>query len=442
MQEKNAPHVAVVSLWGKPLGAVSDAHGLSFQYDPSWVKSSVEVSPLRMPLRGDAVHRFPHLAKIEAFQGLPGLLADALPDQFGNKLAAAYYASKNKSIASLSPVERLLYMGKRAMGALEFEPAVLGPQSLKNAEIIEVKKLVEQSRRLIEGHMNAAIPDTLAELIRVGGSAGGARPKAVVLWDKDTHVMRSGFAAPRKGEEAWLIKFDGTGSLEHPDAKPQPFNRIEYVYSLLARQAGIQMSDTAIFEDGDFAHFMTKRFDRDGKQKHHIHSLAGMLHVDFNDPQAIDYLDYLDTCRKLGMGQPSLAEAYRRVVFNIIGVNQDDHVKNFAFRLKEGGQWELAPAYDLSFVKGQGWTKEHQIRLLGSTSSEDFTYEKLILLGKQFDLPAREIVQEVADAFQQWPALAKLNNVPERYIQTIQGQHRFHLSSPVAAKSVRSPKFN
>ena len=409
--------IASVTLWGRLLGVVKATHrSVSFSFDDSWVNSGVEVSPLKMPLIRGEVYQFNELLRKHTFQGLPGLLADALPDQFGCAVAAAFLAKRGKVFEELSPVHKLRYMGCRSMGALEFEPAL---ETVKdNPDFLEVRALVEQSRRLISGTIDGDgalnLTETFSELIRVGGSAGGARPKAVVLWDDQAKTIRSGFAKPHKNEKAWLIKFDGTGTMENPDATPKPYNRIEYVYSLMARAAGIEMAPTFLHEDGPYAHFMTQRFDREGGQKHHVHSLGGLMHVDFNEPQSIDYLDLLSVCRRMGSSHDRLEQMFRRIAFNIIAVNQDDHVKNFAFMMKDGQPWDLAPAYDLSFVKGIGWTRNHQIRLMGH-----FNIDR-----------AEALIDEVTEAVSQWPTTARQNQVPERYIDTIALEHRLFLGRP------------
>jgi serine/threonine-protein kinase HipA len=426
MTQKN--QVANVMLWGKQVGIVDDSYGLQFQYSKEWLESGVEVSPIRMKLSSE-IYEFKGLENSSTFQGLPGLLADALPDQFGSKLAESYFAKQGRTIASISPVEKLLYMGKRAMGALEFEPVLRKGMRHDASEIIEVRTLVEQSRRLIQGQPKGAIRETLAELMSVGGSAGGARPKAVVLWNREKNEMKSGFAAAKSGDESWLIKFDGTGTIEHPSADPKPYNRIEYVYSLLAAEAGIKMSETAIFEDGDLAHFMTKRFDRLGEKKHHVHSLCGMLHSDFNVPQTLDYIDVLDLCQKLKMNSKDVEQMFKRMAFNVIGVNQDDHTKNFAFIRKQNEDWALAPAYDLSYVKGLGWTKQHQLRVGGMTDSSQFSNQLMVSIGQQFGLSnAQEILEEVGAAFEKWSALALDNGVPKNYIEAIASEHRLNLT--------------
>lgn len=421
--------LANVMLWGKRLGVVRNATGkVEFQYDPQWVGSGVGVSPILMPLSNN-IYSFPELNRVDVFQGLPGFLSDALPDQFGNKIINQHLASQGRLLTDLTAVEKLLYMGNRSMGALEFEPAINQSKHKDVNQILEVRSLMEQSRLLLSGDSLYVLQNTLNELLRVGGSAGGARPKAVVLWNKKNNKMKSGFATANKEDESWLIKFDGTGTLENPDKSPKPYNKIEFTYSELAKMAGIEMTETKLFLDGDFAHFMTKRFDRDGARKNHIHSLGGLLHMDFNQPGLVGYEQFFETCRRLKLAQVEIDQAYRRMLFNIVGVNQDDHVKNISFMRREGGDWGLSPAYDISFVKGHGWTKNHQMSVFGELDGDKITRKSLVDLGNIYDVRKPEkIVDEVVDVFSHWPSLAIQNEVPKKYVDAVSSQLRLNLS--------------
>jgi serine/threonine-protein kinase HipA len=421
-------HVAQVKVWGESVGAVSDTNGqIAFEYDPNWLKENQELSPIHLPNKKD-VFVFGHLMRNETFQGLPGLLADALPDQFGNKIIAQHFKKSGRLFTDLSPVEKLLYMGSRSMGALEFEPATKAERTKEVDEILEVKTLMEQSRRLIQGDLDHVLTETYAELLRVGGSAGGARPKAVIVWDKEKKILRSGFVKPKRNEEHWLIKFDGTGTLENPDSSPKPYNKIEYVYGKIAKLAGINMTEIDLYQSGDYAHFMTKRFDRDGVHKHHMHSLGGMIHEDFNQPQSVSYEQYLATCQRLGLSREELKEAFRRCVFNVVAVNQDDHIKNLSFLSKQGGGWELAPAYDISYVKGVGWTRYHQMTLNGKYDGALVEEKDFEEVARKFEIEgAKDVFDEVSTAVAAWPSLAKQEGIPKDYIETIQKEHRLHL---------------
>ncbi len=395
---------ARVHLWGALVGTITEFQNgrIGFSYDPAYLESGVALSPRFLPLEARSFE-FPELRGMEAFLGLPGVLADSLPDTFGNLIIRGYFESLGQPDKALSPVQRLLYVGNRAMGALEYAPH-LQRKTPDDERALEVKALVESARKLIEGEAG----DAVQEIMRVGGSAGGARAKALILWDRAKQRVRSGFARPRDGEEAWLIKFDGVGSANVVDNKAKPFNRIEYSYALLARRLGLHMADVDYLEDeSGLFHFMTRRFDRDERNKHHLHSLGGITHIDYNQPQAYSYDAWLRLILDLKLGYPALDQAYRRMLFNIVGRNQDDHVKNIAFLMRDRATgWELAPAYDLTYAAGSNYTRLHQMTSAGK--ADDFTGKELIELGRKFDIkhPAR-ILDETIAAFSEWPELAR-----------------------------------
>ena len=417
---------ARVMLWGELVGHVREYQNgrIGFDYDADYLLTGPSLSPRFLPLER-RVFEFPELRSLEAFQGLPGVLADSLPDTFGNMVIRKYFEERGEPDNELSPVQRLLYIGNRAMGALEYSPA-LQKKTPEDERALEVQSLVESARRLIEG----AADEAVHEIMRVGGSAGGARAKALILWDREKNRVRSGFARSRPGDEPWLIKFDGVGSANALDLKAKPFNRIEYTYALLARQLGIDMADVAYLEEADSGlfHFMTRRFDRGGDSKHakiHMHSLAGMTHVDFNVPQAYSYEAWFRLIMTLKLGASALEQAYRRTLFNIVGRNQDDHVKNIAFLLDSPtATWRLAPAYDLTFAAGRGYTLRHQMTV--GARSDGFQIDDLVDIGQQFDVPRpREIVDQTIAAFAGWPSLAKEWGVLPDQIKTVAAMHRF-----------------
>ena len=263
---------AEIFLWKHRVGAISEQDNgiITFEYDPEFARSGLEISPIHLPLKLVGPVTFAELQRVDAFNGLPGVLADALPDRFGNAVIKKYFSDRGRPDAAMSPVQKLLYIGHRAIGALEFRPALRLPQTPAEKQSLEVSELVEQARRLVEGRVDVAIP----EIMRVGASAGGARAKALILWNRETHTVRSGFAAPAHGDEAWLIKFDGVGDLDAPNSNPQPYNRIEYAYSRIALDAGVEIPATELLQERGFAHFMVRRFDRAGKTRLHMHSLA------------------------------------------------------------------------------------------------------------------------------------------------------------------------
>jgi serine/threonine-protein kinase HipA len=407
---------AEVRLWGEFVGAAAETEDgqVAFEYDPSFRDLGLEISPLELPLSTQGPVTFPELARLDAFEGLPGLLADALPDRFGNAVIKRYFAGKGRPEDALRPVQKLLYIGDRAMGALEFRPP-LAVRRPAERESLEVAELVRQARLVIEGDPEVSIP----EMMRVGASAGGARPKALILWNRQANQVRSGFARQRAGDEHWIIKFDAVGELGQPDDRPKPFNRIEYAYSRLAAAAGIEMAETELFEEGGNGHFLTKRFDRDGEGRLHLHSLGGLQHVDFNQPGAYSYEQFLRTILTLGLDYPELEQAYRRAVFNIVAVNQDDHVKNVSFLMDRQGRWRLAPAYDLTFAKGQGYTRLHQMAL--NDKRDEFTREDLLELGAKMDIrrSGQEVIDEVVEAVSGWPKAAAAARVPRERIESI-----------------------
>lgn len=413
---------AKVSLWGNTVGHVREYQNgrIGFDYDKNHLLTGPSLSPKFLPLAA-RVFEFPELRAMESFQGLPGALADSLPDTFGNLVIRKYFEERGEPENALSPVQRLLYIGNRAMGALEYAPA-LQRKTPEEERALEIRSLVESARQLIEGEPGEAVH----EIMRVGGSAGGARAKALILWNREKARIRSGFARIRDGEEAWLIKFDGVGSANALDRKAKPFNRIEYTYALLARQLHIDMEEVSFLEEPESGlfHFMTRRFDRAGIEKRHMHSLAGMTHVDFNRPQAYSYEAWFRLIMELGLGATALEQAYRRMLFNIVGRNQDDHVKNVSFLL-DGPRalWRLAPAYDLTFAAGSGYTLRHQMTAGGL--SDGFAREGLSEIGERFDIQRpRQIIEQTVEAFSAWPSLAREWKIPEAQIAAVSALHR------------------
>jgi serine/threonine-protein kinase HipA len=410
-----------VWIWKHFVGAVAEASDgqITFEYDPTFARAGLEISPLLLPTSRQGPLVFPELRRVEAFSGLPGVLADALPDRFGNAVIARYFSDRGRPGDALRPVQKLLYVGKRAMGALEFRPPLRVDRAAQR-EPLAIAALVAQARVVVEGRADVAIP----EIMRVGASAGGARPKALVLWNKRANALRSGFAKPQAGDEHWIVKFDGVGELDAPDPNPAPFNRIEYVYSRLARDAGIEMPETRILEERRCAHLMVKRFDRDGNRRLHLHSLGGLHHVDYNSPGQFSYEQFLRTILQLGLDYPTLEEGFRRAVFNVIGVNQDDHVKNISFLMDERGNWRLAPAYDITYARGSGYTRTHQMSL--NNKVDGFSREDLLAVGASMGLKrdGADIIDAVVAAIRKWPEYAKEAGVPRERITFIASEHR------------------
>ena len=416
-------------LWGRDVGILGEsaAGRITFEYDPAFRGSGLDISPIHLPVRRRGPASFPELARKTAFMGLPGVFSDALPDRFGNAVIRRYFTDRGRPVDAMSPLQRLLYLGDRAMGALEFRPALDREESTEEA--LEVRELVDQARHIIEGDVSVKIP----EIMQIGGSAGGARPKALILWNRTTNRVRSGFATPEVGDEPWLIKFDGvsgdsSGQGMRAERCPGPWGRIEYAYSQMARDAGIDIADTHLLRDGDFAHFMTRRFDRTladttaSAGKLHFHSLGGLQHLDFNDQFAFSYEGYFDTIRAIGLKQGSVDEAFRRMAFSVATVNFDDHVKNFGFLMSPAGRWRLAPAYDITYAENEAWTRQHQMSVGGKFRG--ITGADVLRVGDMYDVPegGKGIVGEVVGALGHWREYAGEARVPGEMVEFLEGR--------------------
>jgi serine/threonine-protein kinase HipA len=430
--------LAEVKLWGRTIGAVSLEDGsrsAAFQYDPAFAQSGIEVSPVTMPL-GDRVYVFPDLPP-KTFRGLPGLLADSLPDRFGHALIDAWLATQGRTPESFNAVERLCYTGTRGMGALEFAP-VLGPKP-QRATMIEIDALVRLASEILSHRKNlkttfasASRKNALNDILRVGTSAGGARAKAVIAWNRDTNEVRSGQVAAGTGFEYWLLKFDGvTGNQDKELEDPKGYGAIEYAYFLMARAAGVTMSECRLLEENGRRHFMTRRFDRlAGGEKLHLQSLGALAHLDFNHAGACAYEQALLVIRQLNLPMEAVEEQFRRMTFNIIARNQDDHVKNIAFLMDKAGRWSLAPAFDVTYSYNPAgvWTATHQMTMNGKR--DGFTLADFRACAKSALMKrgrAEAIVGEVRAAVARWPEYAEQAKVTNSWRKQIQQNFRLEL---------------
>lgn len=414
-----------VHLWGRHVGAVAldPAYGYyAFAYTEAFRKSGIEPSPLHMPTAEDGVFLFTDLPQA-TYKRLPALLSDALPDDFGNALIDRYMADKGLAAAAVTPLDRLAYMSTRAMGALTFKPA-RGPAH-KRATAIKLSALVQQARQAVAGvidddeHANAA----LRSIIEVGTSAGGARAKAVVAWNPATDEIRAGQLDAPVGFEQWLLKFDGMG-VDKELGMSQDYGRIEYAYHLMAVAAGIDMRPCRLLKENGRAHFMTQRFDRGpGGARHHMQSLCALAHLDYKKKGANAYSQLFATIRALGLSYSAMEEALRRMAFNVMARNCDDHTKNFSFLLQEGQPWQLAPAYDVTFAhnpKGE-WTHQHLMSVNGKF--KDFGRDDLLAEASRFGVgTARAVLGQVRDALSHWPQLAEQAEVSAAQLAAIQAQ--------------------
>ncbi|MBN2319125.1 MAG: type II toxin-antitoxin system HipA family toxin [Acidobacteria bacterium] len=423
--------VAAVKLWGSTIGAVALEEGADtavFEYSRDFLQSGIEVAPLTMPL-SDRIYRFPSLPA-RTFHGLPGLLADSLPDRFGNALINAWLATQGRTPESFNAVERLCYTGVRGMGALEYEPAT-GPRPRKTTQI-QVDMLVDLASEILSRRSDIRISfegnirkKALQDILRVGTSAGGARAKAVIAWNPSTHEVRSGQVASGEGFEYWILKFDGVrGNKDKELEDPKGYGAIEYAYSKMAGDAGIKISACRLLEENGRRHFMTRRFDRLANGgKLHMQSLGALAHFDYNMSGSYGYEQALMVIRQLGLSMDTVEEMFRRMVFNIIGRNQDDHVKNIAFLMDRRGQWSLAPAYDITFSFNPfgKWTVSHQMTLNGK--QDNFTLDDFKACAKSASMKkgrAESIIEEVQRVVAGWRDYAEAAGVSPDQMQHIQ----------------------
>lgn len=420
--------VVEVLLWGRRLGAVARnprSTWYAFAFDPDWVGSGIEVAPLHMALR-DEPYEFPGLNPA-TFQRLPPLLADALPDTFGNALVDAWMAQQGVDTGSITSLDRLAYAADRALGALEFRPPAR-PDDGTQPTAVALADLVEVARSTVRGELatDEAAKAALQQLIQVGTSAGGARPKAVVAFNPATSQVRTSHGEIPDGFEHWLIKLDGVTSMGldgHGSdlGASAPYGRIEYAYHLMAVASGITMAPSQLLAEGPRRHFMTRRFDRGpGNQRHHVISLCALAHLDFNMLATHSYDQYLQTITALGLDDAALAEAYRRMVFNVAGVNRDDHTKNFSFLRQQGGPWQMSPAFDVThaYRADSTWTSKHLMAVNGKFDA--ITIADLHAVGDRHDVPGyRGIVRDVFAVLDDWPRFAADAEVPADVVEAI-----------------------
>lgn len=415
-----------VRIWGKTVGAVALDPNLgyyAFEYDSKFVKSGIELAPLNMQL-AEAREPFVFVDLPElSFKRLPAMLADALPDDFGNALIDAWMAGKGVDKKQVTPLDRLAYMGKRGMGALEFKPARTPANAISTA--IKLSRLVESARQAVRGELGSdhLAKAALAQIIQVGTSAGGARAKAAIAWNPETSEIRPGQFDVETGFEHWLLKFDGMGA-DLDLGGTQDYGRIEFAYYRMASAAGITMSPCRLLEENDRAHFMTLRFDRQGNRKHHLQSLCAMAHLDYKQKASHDYSQLMQTVIRLGLDYAALEEAFRRMVFNIMAANCDDHTKNVSFMLREGGRWELAPAYDVTYAYNPAgeWTWQHLMSVNGKFSG--ITQDDLLAVANRFGVgTARKVIQQVREAVAAWPDFAEQGGVSPVETKRILAHH-------------------
>lgn len=423
---------AFVKIWGQIVGAVAwnENSGLgSFEYVPDIIGLDWDLSPLKMPHsdRGK-IFSFRELkaafnSEFDTFKGLPGLLADSLPDKYGNQLINAWLARNGRAGGSMNPVEQLCFIGKRGMGALEFEPAQF--PSNQNTFQVEIDSLVSTASKMLsirqdfETNLLENEKKAMRDILRIGTSAGGARPKAIIAYNQQTGEVRSGQTRAPKGYEHWLIKLDGVSKEQF--GKSHDYGRVEMAYYLMARDCGISMMESRLLEENGRAHFMTKRFDREGNQKHHIQTFCALRHFDFNEVGSFSYELLFQTMRMLNLPYPQAEQMFRRMVFNVIARNCDDHTKNFAFRLKKDKEWELAPAYDVchAYRPGSIWVSQHALSVNGKRTG--IQRGDLLEVAKSMNIKkAAALISKMADVVQNWSTYAEEAKVESSLRDSIQ----------------------
>ena len=417
---------AEVYLWGTRIGIIhqdSSRPYASFEYDRGFLTSGIEVAPLRMPLSGN-IYEFPSLAG-EPFYGMPGLVADSLPDRFGNAVIEQWLNSLGRSLSDFNAIDRLCYTGKRGMGALEYVPASSDIKDID--EDINIREMVRFASDILtnrEGISLKASDDlTYAQLIQVGSSAGGARAKAVIAWNEATNEVRSGQTQLGAGYDYWLMKFDNVSKNGDHGLEDKPeYTMVEYAYYLMAQAAGINMSECRLYHSNGDHHFMTKRFDRMNGGKFHMQSLGAMTHISYQQPGACSYELAAAYMREIGLSYKEIEQFYRRMVFNCLAVNQDDHVKNTSFLMDRGGKWTLSPAYDLTFSYNPDskWLRAHQMSVNGKTTQ--IGVQDLLEAGSRMGIKQRrcnDIISEVSTATMGFLTFAEQVGIKEKTAEYI-----------------------
>lgn len=415
--------LAYINIWGQRAGVVmwnENTDSAVFEYEPAFERLGLNLSPILMPLNPHRPYQFPSISR-DTFMGLPGLLADALPDAYGKALLDRWLATIGRTFAN--PVERLCYQGKRSMGALEFEPAQ--DTFLEKGAKIEIDSLVEVAREALnqksklDANLSQDRKEALVNIIKVGTSAGGQRAKAVIAYNEKTQEVRSGQIDAPEGFEHWLLKLDGVTNQELGD--PKFYGLIEYAYYLMAKDAGIDMMPCKILSENGRSHFMTKRFDRiGGKEKLHMQTLCGLAHYDYRMLRAYSYEQAFQVMRQLRLPYHHAEEMFRRMVFNVVARNQDDHTKNISFLMDKTGKWRLSPAYDMSWsYNPEGkWTSQHQMSI--NNKWTNFTMDDFLTVASAMSIKApREMIEKTIGVVAHWPDYATPLGIPKETIETI-----------------------
>ena len=419
---------AYVNIWNQRVGAVAwdEQNGTaSFEYAPEFVQTGLELSPIIMPAEASRIYRFVDHRNTSTFKGLPGLLADVLPDKYGNTLINQWLVKNNRPANSINPVETLCFIGQRAMGALEFEPAI--PKDKGQSIRLEMNELIDITSKILSGrqefltNLQPEQEKSLQAILKIGTSAGGARAKALIAFNKETQEIRSGQANVPRGFEHYLIKFDGIEDEQFGTSKG--YGRVEMAYYKMAVDAGIEMMESELLVENGRAHFMTKRFDRlNGANKVHVQSFCALRHYDFNDISLYAYEDLFETMRLLVLPYPQAEQLYRRMVFNVIAKNCDDHTKNFAFTMDQSGEWSLSPAFDVCYAyrPSSSWVSQHCLSVNGKR--KNIEKADLLEVARKMNIKnANEIIDQIDQVISRWKDYANDQKVDPELRDTSQG---------------------
>lgn len=404
---------AFVNIWNKRVGAVAwdeNEGTATFEYSPSFKESGLNLAPLTMPLKGAGTYRFREHRNNNTFKGLPGLLADVLPDKYGNALINQWLIRNKRAPNSINPVETLCFIGNRGMGALEFEPTI--PKAENKALKLELAELVDISAKILNGrqeflsHLNDDEEKAMQSILKIGTSAGGARAKALITYNEQTKEVRSGQASAPKGFEHYLIKFDGV--YDEQFGSSQGYGRVEMAYYKMALEAGIHMMESRLLFENDRAHFMTKRFDRkEGSEKLHVQTFCALRHFDFQDIGLFSYEQLFETMRMLGLPYPQAEQLFRRMCFNVMARNCDDHTKNFAFCLNQNGEWSLSPAYNIchAYRPNSLWVSQHCLSVNGKR--QGIGRDDLFTIARQMNIKKpKQIIDQISQTLANWSNFA------------------------------------
>lgn len=429
---------AYVKIWGDVVGAVAwdgKKGYATFEYEPNFLKQGLELSPIHMTLaegRNGERFAFPNIDK-HTFNGLPGLLASALPDRFGNQIIDSWLTRNGRDPKSFNPVERLCYIGIRGMGALEFDPQI-NPTSLNKSVSVEIENLMELVQEVMTERSKVDVridgPDkeksqALLDILRVGTSAGGALPKAIIAMNDNGHLISGQSAVTPPGYNHWILKFDGV-SEEDPNSfgKPWGMGQVEYAYSLMAKEAGINMTECRLLNENGRSHFMTRRFDRVLGEKIHVLSLACMSHFGWNPVGSYGYEDAFYTMREIGLDYPKQEQQYRRMIFNAVTTNLDDHTKNISYTMDKNGLWDLSPAYDVNFSYSSEDLLGDRHKMTINGKQKNFIVDDFLAVAENMEINhPQEILENILETVLEWPKFAKEAGVQESMTKAIGDTH-------------------